>query len=75
MENEKAIMSEVDNSSAEKVVAPNHLENNEMVTVNLEKDPGGFDIPDPDAHLSAGEKAAIVNFPPANQSLDAQLTL
>jgi hypothetical protein len=75
MENEKTTMNDIDNSSAEKVIAPNHFDNDKMDSVNLEKDPGGFAIPDPDAHLSAEEKAAIVSFRALNQFLGAQLTL
>lgn len=62
MENEKTIMNEADNSSNEKATIPNRLENSHgFENVHLEKDPGGFSIPDPDAHLSPEEKAAVVS--------------
>lgn len=63
MESEKPNITDVDNSSTEKVAAPSHLENGGFVPARLEKDAGGLDIPDPDAHLSAEEKATIVSFP------------
>lgn len=74
MDNEKNIINDVDNSSAEKV-ASKHFENNDLETVNLGKDPGGFAIPDPDAHLSPDEKAVVVSFSASIRSLGAQLTL
>lgn len=70
MENEKKVLNEAENSSSEKVIAPDQLENG----VVAQKDPGGFAIPDPDAHLSVEEKAAIVSFPRWDPILGAKLT-
>ncbi|KAE8448352.1 hypothetical protein EG329_009596 [Mollisiaceae sp. DMI_Dod_QoI] len=59
MDSEKAMI-EADHSSDEKAVVPNHLENQDIAPVNLENDAGVLkNIPDPDAHLSAEEKAEI----------------
>ena len=68
MADEKPTMPDADQSSEDKVTAPNHLEEKGVSTAApgypaLEKDSGNKDIPDPDSHLSAEEKAAVVSFP------------
>lgn len=60
MDHEKRSLNDVENSSNEKVPPPHQLENG-MENVHLEKDAGGYSIPDPDAHLSPEEKAAVVS--------------